>query len=345
MFVQVVADSVGRLSEVRSALEPRFAVGCAMLDSFDTCAGTDALVVAANLRVIDNITTLKGIIQSSEGVRQRIFVIDEKAHLCASRAHALGATHVLFGAAGLKDLLVRLNPGSPIDKQRDHGAVHTAEAGAGAFESMFAAVRTGKSVDLGGIDDTADLIASNVAADGLTNWLDTVRRHHEGTYQHCLLVTGIASDFALSLGLSKPDVQRLARAAMFHDIGKAAVPLNILDKPGGLNKSERKVIETHPLSGYEALKDAPGISPEVLDAIRHHHEYLDGSGYPDGLDAASISDLVRMLTIADIFASLIERRSYKPCMPREKAYGIIVGMIGKLEGPLVQAFQAVALHR
>jgi HD-GYP domain-containing protein (c-di-GMP phosphodiesterase class II) len=132
---------------------------------------------------------------------------------------------------------------------------------------------------------------------------------------------------------------------MLHDIGKAMIPLTILDKPGRLEVDERSVIESHPAIGYEALKNQKGISPEILDAVRHHHEYLDGSGYPDGLSARDIPDLVRMLTVADIFSALIEYRSYKPTMPREQAYEILRGMHGKLEVPLVKAFREVALTR
>jgi HD-GYP domain-containing protein (c-di-GMP phosphodiesterase class II) len=149
----------------------------------------------------------------------------------------------------------------------------------------------------------------------------------------------------LSLGMAKPDIERLYSAAMFHDIGKAKIPLSVLDKPGRLDAEERALIETHPAAGYEVLKGNAGISPEVLDAVRHHHEYLDGSGYPDALCAASISDVVRILTIADIFAALIEHRHYKPTMPREKAFEIIQSLQGKLERPLVAAFRDVALNR
>ncbi len=134
-------------------------------------------------------------------------------------------------------------------------------------------------------------------------------------------------------------------AAMFHDIGKAKIPLAILDKPGRLDEQERALIETHPAAGYDVLKATEGISAEILDAVRHHHEYLDGSGYPDGLCAESIADIVRMLTICDIFAALIEERTYKPTMPREKAYEILLDMKGKLERPLVEAFREVALKR
>jgi len=91
------------------------------------------------------------------------------------------------------------------------------------------------------------------------------------------------------------------------------------------------------------LENIEDITPEILDGVRHHHEYLDGSGYPDALTAPEISDLVRLLTISDIFAALIESRPYRPAMPRQNAYKILCGMDGKLERPLVKAFRNVAL--
>jgi HD-GYP domain-containing protein (c-di-GMP phosphodiesterase class II) len=120
----------------------------------------------------------------------------------------------------------------------------------------------------------------------------------------------------------------------------------VLDKPGQLDDRERALMESLPGgAGYDALKGTAGISSEMLDAVRHHHEYLDGSGYPDGLCDGSISDTVRILTISDVFAALIEERRYRPAMARETAYEIICSMRGKLELPLVTAFREVALGR
>jgi putative nucleotidyltransferase with HDIG domain len=210
---------------------------------------------------------------------------------------------------------------------------------------MFSAVLEGNPIDVAVARSAASGITDSISEHGLSDWLGTVRRHHEGTYQHCLLVTGVAVDFGLSLGLPRADIERLHSAAMFHDIGKAKIPLAVLDKPGRLDPEERAMIETHPVVGYDVLKGSAGISPEILDAVRHHHELLDGSGYPDGLCASSISDVVRILTISDIFAALIEDRRYKPPMPRDQAYEVIRSMQGKLEGPLVSAFRPVALNR
>src|SRR5665213_4585913 len=108
---------------------------------------------------------------------------------------------------------------------------------------MFSAVLEGNPIDVAVAKSAANSIANSISEHGLSDWLGTVRRHHEGTYQHCLLVTGVAVDFGLSLGLTKPDLERLYSAAMFHDIGKAKIPLAILEKPGRLDVRERALID------------------------------------------------------------------------------------------------------
>jgi putative nucleotidyltransferase with HDIG domain len=306
----------------------------------------DALVVTADLRSARNSAALKRLLGSGSHIPKRIFLIDEAAQLSASQAYALGATQVLPGRVDRERLIAELvgsvsanaRTGAPDPKS-------AASAGATVLASMFASVSSRAPVDVGRAIQIGGEIASCITEHGLSAWLATVRSHHEGTYQHCLLVTGVAIDFGLSLGCRPADVERLCSAAMFHDIGKAKIPLAILDKPGQLDREERALIETHPAAGYEALKGEKLISREVLDAIRHHHEYLDGSGYPDGLCGASISDLVRVLTISDIFAALIEDRRYRPPVSREEAYNVLCGMQGRLEKPLVAAFRNVALTR
>jgi putative nucleotidyltransferase with HDIG domain len=349
MTVHVVADTVTKLSTLRAMLERQHAVTSELLSgASNRCNGSDAVVVTADLGVVENIAALKEVFGKLSHVRKRIFLIDQKARLFTVQAYALGATRVLINPVNQANLLAQLADSTPCETGSIDallGASEAATEGAIAIGSMFSAVLSGKPVDVRSAKGAGSRIADNIAEDGLSSWLETVRRHHEGTYQHCLLVTGIAVDFGLSLGLAKPDMERLYSAAMFHDIGKAKIPLAVLDKPGRLDAQERALIETHPAAGYEVLKGNSGISLEILDAVRHHHEYLDGSGYPDALCAASISDIVRILTISDIFAALIEHRHYKPTMPREQAYEIIRSMHGKLEMPLVAAFRDVALNR
>jgi putative nucleotidyltransferase with HDIG domain len=349
MLVHVLADTSDRLFGVCSILERQFVVAGERLD-----VGTKlpqvpaAIVVRADLRTVENIAALKKRAALLAKVNKRIFLVEQSSHVGVSQAYALGATLVLPGTLNRSKLLGALL--DPIDakgrKQSDAPQPDNAiEAAASAIASMFTSVTLGEPIDVEGTREAGRKITNRIAEHGLSEWLTTVRRHHEGTYQHCLLVTGVAIDFGLSLGVRQSDLERLSTAAMFHDIGKAKIPLAILDKPGRLDAAERALIETHPVAGYEVLRDHGAVSPEILDAVRHHHEHLDGSGYPDGLCAANITDIVRILTVSDVFAALIEHRPYKPTMPRETAYDILCGMTSKLEKALVTSFRDVALTR
>lgn len=349
MLVHVLADTSDKLSGVCAILERRFSVAGERLDIEAKLPQLpQAVVVRADLRAVENIAALKKRAARMAKVSKRVFLVEQTSHVCISQAYALGATLVLPGAInGAKLLAALADPAaSPTAARTDASQEQNAvEAAATAIASMFTAVMLGQPVDVIGTKEVGGIIAERIAEHGLSEWLTTVRRHHEGTYQHCLLVTGVAIDFGLSLGVGRTDLERLYSAAMFHDIGKASIPLAILDKPGRLDAEERALIQTHPAAGYDVLKNQDGVSAEILDAVRHHHEYLDGSGYPDGLCAESITDVVRILTISDIFAALIEHRQYKPTMPRQEAYNILCGMNGKLEKALVSSFKNVALTR
>lgn len=346
-FVHVLADASDKLAGICAIVERRFGVAAERLDADARLSQTPhAVIVRADLRSVTNIAALKRRAARLNKAAKRIFLVEQPSHVCISQAYALGATRVLPGAINQTSLLAALiDPAERANAPADALSDDAAEAAATAIGAMFTAATLGEPIDVGGTKEAGRKIAERISGHGLTEWLTTVRRHHEGTYQHCLLVTGIAIDFGLSLGVRRTDLERLYSAAMFHDIGKASIPLEILDKPGKLDGRERALIETHPVAGYDVLKAQDGISAEILDAVRHHHEFLDGSGYPDALCAESIADVVRILTIADIFAALIEHRAYRPTMAREDAYGILCGMTGKLEKALVASFKDVALTR
>jgi putative nucleotidyltransferase with HDIG domain len=348
MAVHVIADTSARLAGVRGVLERKHVVTSELLRGIGIQrSNVDALVIKADLRTIENICALKKVLTAMKRVEKRIFLVEDSAHLSIAQAYALGATAVLPGVLNPTRLLKEIGDDAAPGQSATYedGSAAAASSAEVAFASMFTAVTAGSSIDVAGAKNAGARIAHAVEQHGISNWLKTVRQHHEGTYQHCLLVTGVAVDFGLSLAFPKAEIERLYTAAMFHDIGKAMIPLAVLDKAGKLDPEERAVIETHPVAGFNALKDNDQISAEVLDGVRHHHEYLDGSGYPDGLCAESLADLVRVLTISDIFAALIEARPYKATMSREDAYNILSGMNGKLEKPLVTAFKAVALTR
>jgi len=99
------------------------------------------------------------------------------------------------------------------------------------------------------------------------------------------------------------------------------------------------MMRKHPEYGFDALKAAGSVPSEMLDIVLHHHEMLDGSGYPHGLQDHEISDLVRLMTISDVFGALIERRSYRPPLSGEAAYQILLDMGPRLDRHLVRAFK------
>src|SRR4029077_11116903 len=119
---------------------------------------------------------------------------------------------------------------------------------ADTLRGIFAAACTGAVPDQGAIQSAGDAVVGQLEAQGLAAWIDTVRAHHSQTYQHCLLVTGLAVAFGQQLGVSRADRQRLSFAGMLHDIGKARIPLAILEKPGRLD-AEMAVIRKHPQYG------------------------------------------------------------------------------------------------
>ena len=344
MHVHFLTDEPSKISRMRVLLEPQHCVDPTIVGSNDIRVRHDGVVmVEADLRKPDRIELIKKDLQSLSEIRERLFVVETSMRAMVVQALALGATGIVSRPAEIVTAIDRLET----MKQKERGEITAAPEeitdSARAFASIFAAVLNGQPIQLIDAESATDQVISGVTQSGLSAWLDDVRRYHEGTFQHCLLVTGVAVGFAVHLGFSAIDLKRLGMAATLHDIGKARIPLAILDKPGKLDPDEMTTMQLHPVIGYDVLKATDGIAPEILDAIRHHHEYLDGTGYPDKLGADQIPDIVRLLTISDIFAALIEARTYKPPMPRQKAYSIIRKMEGKLEPALVRAFEHVAL--
>src|SRR5262249_2152122 len=134
-----------------------------------------------------------------------------------------------------------------------------------SFSSLFSSIRTGQQITLSDAEKATTQVINGIQRNGLNAWLDDVRRYHQGTFQHCLLVTGVAVALALNIKFPDADVKRLGIAATLHDVGKARIPLAILDKPGRLDPGEQEIMNRHPMIGYELLKAMPEIGPEILD--------------------------------------------------------------------------------
>jgi putative nucleotidyltransferase with HDIG domain len=342
MLVHFVTDDASKIAAVRAMLEPQFDVIPQLLGVGDIPSSSNGvLMVDADLRQMVRVEQIRLVLRKLSRISEKLFVVQNQVRSMVEQAYALGATDVISRPREIIPKLVRIAE-KPAQTDLAVAAPELTDSAA-AFASMFSAIRNGKPINLACAERATSQIIDSIEQNGLSAWLDDVRRYHQGTFQHCLLVTGVAVGFAMDVGFDTSDIRRLGIAATLHDIGKARIPLSILDKPGRLDPAEEEVMRRHPVIGYELLKDIPNISPEVLDGVRHHHEYLDGSGYPDALSAPQISDLVRLLTISDIFAALIESRPYRPALLRPEAYKILCGMDGKLERPLVQAFRDVAL--
>ncbi len=255
-----------------------------------------------------------------------------------AQARSLGAGLCLPGGTPVRTVaqavLAHLRPASTVEAVVAQGAN---QAGS-VITGLLDVARTGGPVDAAAVDEGLAPVLTAVEVGGLERWLTKVRSYDDATYQHCLLVTGLTATFAIDLGFSERDRQHLVRAALVHDVGKARIPLAVLNKPGRLDPDEFAVMRTHAALGHQILVEAGGFDTTTLEVVRHHHEALDGSGYPDGLSGGQISDPVRLTTICDIYAALVESRPYRAPMPSADAIDILLGMKDKLDMPLVRAF-------
>ncbi|MCJ2032565.1 HD domain-containing protein [Methylobacterium sp. J-043] len=188
------------------------------------------------------------------------------------------------------------------------------------------------------------IVLDTVSEVGIRAWLDLVWRHDIQVYQHSLSVAGFAAAFAAELGFSPNDRQRLAKAALLHDVGKALIPHAILNKPGPLTPDEMAVMRTHAALGADLLAKETAFEPEILDVVRYHHERLDGSGYPEGLKGPQISDLVRLVAICDVHSALTERRVYRPPLPAAEAAAIMQAQAGQLDPDLLRVYRPIVLR-
>jgi putative nucleotidyltransferase with HDIG domain len=344
MLIHLLAETPSKAAPIRAIVEPVHALVPIDTDQKPSFTADDVLLIDFDLRNETSVARVREFLRKAGKLRHKIFIVDKKSHSLIVQAHALEATGTISRPLDRDELLGRLARFETAAPRNVSLAPSTDLVGSAVlFESMFSAILNGTPVELADAKRATEQIINSVSQRGLTSWLDDVRKHHEGTFQHCLLVSGVATSFAINLGFASADVYRLGLAATLHDVGKANIPLAILDKPARLDAEEERIMRAHPVHGFDALKAVTGIDAEVLDAVRHHHEYLDGTGYPDALTAPAIPDVVRLLTISDIFGALIEARPYKATMSRAKAYDILTEMSGKLEPALVRAFKPIAL--
>jgi len=160
---------------------------------------------------------------------------------------------------------------------------------------------------------------------------------------HVERVSNMAAKIGQKMGLSVKGIESLRFGGILHDIGKVAVHRDILNKPGTLGSDEMKVMKRHPDVGYLLCQPFEKTLDLSLEAVRHHHEKLDGSGYPDGLKGEDISMEARIMAVVDIYDALITDRPYRTGIPEEKALIILCqeAREGKLDKEVVNCLMEV----
>ncbi len=154
---------------------------------------------------------------------------------------------------------------------------------------------------------------------------------------HLDRVSEYCEKIAKSLNLPPEDIQLLKDGARLHDLGKIGILDEVLRKPEPLNPQEWEMMKKHTEIGEGIIKPVQSLS-KLCDIVRHHHEKLDGSGYPDGLKGAEISLLARILSVADVYDALTTDRPYRKAFSSQQAKDELIKMKGKLDPEVVDAF-------
>ncbi len=162
---------------------------------------------------------------------------------------------------------------------------------------------------------------------------------------HSERLLAYAEQLGESLGLGEEDLHELRIASWLHDIGKISVPESILLKPGPLDADERRIMQEHPITGENICKPLKSLR-RILPVIRHHHEKMDGSGYPDGLRGEAIPLKARILQVADIYDALTTDRPYRGALLPEEALEILFTEAGNgwLDASVVLKFSQICRY-
>lgn len=171
--------------------------------------------------------------------------------------------------------------------------------------------------------------------------LTDLRTYDDYTYAHSVNVAVVSCIIGLGMGLDEKDLTLLVTAALLHDLGKLQIPPEILNKPGRLTQEEYQIMKSHATLSYELLKDRWDISSHIKTAVLFHHENVDGSGYPQGLEGSEQSLFTRILHVADVYDALVSKRPYKePYSPHEATEYLMGGCGIMFDKQVVEALLA-----
>ncbi|MHA6722526.1 HD-GYP domain-containing protein [Sphingomonas sp. RS2018] len=194
-----------------------------------------------------------------------------------------------------------------IDRARE-----TVERSKVAVTRMFSEARLGNAVQIAEVSPLVEEIAASMERDrsAMLN-VTRLKTKNEYTYLHSVAVCALMMNLARQLGMTEDQVQQAGIAGLLHDIGKMAMPDTVLDKAGALDSDELRIIRSHPGAGHALLKKSAEVNEIALDVCLHHHERVDGGGYPFGLKGDELSVWARMGAICDVYDAITSVRPYK----------------------------------
>ncbi|WP_040261530.1 HD-GYP domain-containing protein [Pseudomonas massiliensis] len=235
--------------------------------------------------------------------------------------------------------VVTVAPASQSLRDEVEQAISACSRAKRAVASMFNDARLGQAITSEACVAVVEEISASVMRHphALIS-LARLKSADEYTYMHSVAVCGLM--VALGRQLQEPDdvVLEMGTAGLLHDIGKMAIPLEILNKPGRLSDEEFAVVRAHPGSGLEILRRSGFLSVAAIDVCLHHHEKFDGTGYPHGLSGELISPMARMGAICDVYDAITSARPYKKPWGPAHALKEMAGWKGHFDQHLFQAF-------
>lgn len=190
-------------------------------------------------------------------------------------------------------------------------AARICASGKKAVTSMFHEARMGNAIDVSGIAPLVDEISASISRNsGALISLARLKTKDDYTYMHSVAVCALMIALARQMQLSEQQTRSAGLAGLLHDMGKATTPPHILNKPGKLTDAEFAVMRQHPAAGHAILIASNCNDAIALDVCLHHHEQIDGSGYPHGLHSADLSLYARMSAVCDVYDAVTSERPY-----------------------------------
>lgn len=225
-------------------------------------------------------------------------------------------------------------------------ALDTARRSMGAVMELFTQARLGQALDAQHcVPVVEDVMGSVSDKPGALISIARLKTLDDYTYLHAVACCALMVGLARQMGLPDDKVREAGLAGLLLDCGKAALPPELLNKPGKLSDEEMALMRGHARLGHGMLLKEGGFSAAVLDAVLHHHERIDGSGYPDALAGAKIAPLARMAAICDVYDAVTSRRPYRGPWDPGEAMRFMAQAKGQFDTLIFQHFvKAVGIY-